>query len=82
MAKRKQAKFENETGKKSKRKRRPLGRLLFLSVAGAGLALATSSSLRSKVLDKLFGAENEFQYSPPPASPVAPAAGDDPPAAA
>jgi hypothetical protein len=31
-----------------------------------------SPSLRSKALDKLFGAENEFQYSPPPPSPAAP----------
>ncbi len=40
-------------------------------------ALALSESLRSKVLDTLFGAEEEFQYTPPaerrrppPASPV------------
>jgi hypothetical protein len=82
MAKRKQAETENETGKKRKRKKRPLRRLLFLSIVGGGVALLASSSLRSKVLDKLFGAENEFQYSPPPASPVVPAAGDDQPAAA
>ena len=82
MAKRKQAETEIETGKKHKRKRRPLRKLLFLSVVGGGVALAVSSDLRSKVLDKLFGAENEFQYSPPPASPAAPTGGDDNPAAA
>jgi len=82
MAKRKQADTETETAKKSKRKKRPLRRLLFLSIVGGGVALVASSSLRSKVLDKLFGAENEFQYSPPPASPAAPAPGDDQPAAA
>jgi hypothetical protein len=82
MAKRKQAETENETVKKRKRKKRPLRQLLFLSIVGGGVALAASASLRSKVLDKLFGAENEFQYSPPPAPPVAPVAGDDQPAAA
>jgi hypothetical protein len=33
-------------------------------VAG-GVALAASSGLRNKVLDVLFGAEEEFQYTPP-----------------
>jgi hypothetical protein len=32
---------------------------------GGGLALAGSEKLRSKVLDLLFGAEEEFQYTPP-----------------
>jgi hypothetical protein len=45
-----------------KRKRR-LGRKLFLLVAGAGLALALSEGLRKKVLDALFGAEEEFDYT-------------------
>lgn len=36
--------------------------LLLLAVAGV-LALALSESLRSKVLDLLFGAEEEFDYS-------------------
>jgi hypothetical protein len=39
-------------------------RLMLLGVAG-GLALAGSEKLRSKVLDVLFGAEEEFQYTPP-----------------
>jgi hypothetical protein len=43
-----------------KRKRRS-GLLLLL--IGAGLALALSESLRSKVLDALFGSEEEFEYS-------------------
>jgi hypothetical protein len=46
-------------------KRRRGGRrrsLLLLAVAGV-LALAMSESLRSKVLDLLFGAEEEFDYS-------------------
>jgi hypothetical protein len=40
-----------------------LGRTLALLVVGAVLALALSESLRSKVLDLLFGAEEEFDYS-------------------
>jgi hypothetical protein len=43
-----------------KRKRR--GGLLLLLV-GAGVALALSEGLRSKVLDALFGSEEEFEYS-------------------
>jgi hypothetical protein len=40
-----------------------LGRTLLLLIMGAVLALALSESLRSKVLDLLFGAEEEFDYS-------------------
>ncbi len=53
------------------------GRKLVLLVVGAGLALALSSDLRDKVLDLLFGAEEEFDYtsSTAPATPApAPAA--------
>lgn len=41
------------------------GRKLMLIGIGGGLALAGSEKLRSKVLDLLFGAEEEFQYTPP-----------------
>lgn len=40
-----------------------VGRGLLLLLVGAVLALALSESLRSKVLDLLFGAEEEFDYS-------------------
>ena len=40
------------------------GRSLLILVAGALLALALSEGLRSKVLDLMFGAEEEFDYSP------------------
>jgi hypothetical protein len=40
-----------------------LGRTLLLLIVGAALALALSEELRSKVLDLLFGAEEEFDYS-------------------
>jgi adenylosuccinate synthase len=45
-----------------KRKRRK-GRVLFVGLVGAGLALALSEGLRKKVLDALFGAEEEFEYT-------------------
>lgn len=53
-----------------KRRRRGLtvGRVLILGAVGTGVAVATSEKLRSKVLDMLFGAEEEFQYTPPPNS--------------
>lgn len=40
-----------------------LGRTLLLLVVGATLAIALSDGLRSKVLDLLFGGEEEFDYS-------------------
>jgi hypothetical protein len=60
----------------AQRKRRrglTFGRAVVLIGIGGGIALATSESLRSKVLDLLFGAEEEFQYTPPPTAPPAPA---------
>ena len=54
-----------------KRKRGGLGKLVLLGIVGAGLALAVSEDLRKKVLDALFGAEEEFEYTSTtaPASP-------------
>jgi hypothetical protein len=46
-----------------KRKGSRLGKLLLLGVVGSGVALAVSSGLRKKVLDALFGAEEEFEYT-------------------
>jgi adenylosuccinate synthase len=46
-----------------KRKRRGRGRILLVGLVGAGLAVALNEGLRSKVLDALFGAEEEFEYS-------------------
>jgi hypothetical protein len=40
-----------------------LGRLLLVGVVGTGVALAVSEGLRKKVLDTLFGAEEEFEYT-------------------
>jgi hypothetical protein len=39
------------------------GRILLLGVIGAIAALALSEGLRKKVLDTLFGAEEEFEYT-------------------
>ena len=52
------------------RPKRRLGRKLMIVVLGGVIALALSESLRSKVLDLLFGAEEEFQYTPPPSAPA------------
>ena len=47
-----------------KRKRKGgLGKLILLGLVGGGLALAISEDLRKKVLDALFGAEEEFEYT-------------------
>jgi hypothetical protein len=46
-----------------RKKRRGFGRILLLAVVGGGLALALSEDLRKKVLDALFGAEEEFEYT-------------------
>jgi hypothetical protein len=39
------------------------GKLLLVGVVSAGVALAVSENLRKKVLDALFGKEEEFEYS-------------------
>jgi hypothetical protein len=50
-----------------KRKRRGgFGRLLLLAIVGAGLAIALSEDVRNKVLDALFGKEEEFDYTSTP----------------
>jgi hypothetical protein len=48
---------------KRKKRRGGLGKLLFVGIIGAGLALALSEDLRKKALDALFGAEEEFEYT-------------------
>ena len=40
-----------------------LGRVLLLGIVGGAVALALSEGLRKKVLDALFGAEEEFEYT-------------------
>ena len=48
---------------KRSRRRGGIGRSLLLLAVGSALAIALSEGLRSKVLDLLFGAEEEFDYS-------------------
>ena len=53
------------------------GRLLLLGLVGGGLALALSEGLRKKVLDALFGAEEEFEYTSTTTSAPSPQADAD-----
>jgi hypothetical protein len=46
-----------------RRRRRGIGGSLLVLLVGATLAIALNEGLRSKVLDLLFGAEEEFDYS-------------------
>jgi len=51
----------------------PILKLLLVAFVGAILAIALSEDIRKAVLDQLFGAEEEFEYSsttspPPPAA--------------
>lgn len=50
-------------GRGRKRRRGRIGRKLMLLVVASVLALALSEQLRGKVLDLLFGAEDEFEYT-------------------
>jgi hypothetical protein len=62
-------------GPKKKRKGGGLGRKLFVLAVAGGLAIALSADLRSKILDALFGAEEEFDYTSTTTPSSAPAAG-------
>jgi hypothetical protein len=55
----------SDAPKKRGRRKGGVRRKLMLMLVSVGLALALSEKLRSKVLDTLFGAEEEFQYTPP-----------------
>jgi hypothetical protein len=46
-----------------KRKKSRLGRLILLGLIGAAVALILSEDARKTVLDALFGAEEEFEYT-------------------
>lgn len=48
---------------RGKKRERRWGRLLLIGLAGAALAIILSEDLRKAVLDKLFGAEEEFEYT-------------------
>jgi hypothetical protein len=59
----------HEAPKKRRKRGGGLGRVLLLGVVGGAVALALSESLRKKVLDSLFGAEEEFEYTSTTTSP-------------
>ncbi len=61
-------------GAKRKRKRGRLGKLLLVAIVGAVAAVALSEDVRKKVLDALFGAEEEFEYT----STTSPSAASEP----
>ena len=48
---------------RKKKKRGGIGRKLLVLVVGAGIAVAVSSDVRNKMLDLMFGAEEEFDYT-------------------
>jgi hypothetical protein len=66
-------------GPKKKKRKGGIGRLLLLTIVGGAVAVGVSSDLRNKVLDLLFGAEEEFDYTsttaPAAPAPTATAAG-------
>jgi hypothetical protein len=48
---------------RGKEKERHFGRLILIAFVGAILALIISEDLRKALLDKVFGAEEEFEYT-------------------
>ena len=48
---------------KPKKKKHRLGKLLLLAIIGGVVALVVSEGARKAVLDALFGAEEEFEYT-------------------
>ncbi len=46
-----------------KRRKSRLGRLILLALVGTAIALVVSEDARKTVLDALFGAEEEFEYT-------------------
>ncbi|MCW3001549.1 MAG: hypothetical protein JWQ20_847 [Conexibacter sp.] len=58
-----------------KRRRGGAGRKLLVLLVAGGLAVALSADLRSKILDAMFGAEEEFDYTSTTAPSAAPTAG-------
>jgi hypothetical protein len=59
--------------KATKKRKGGMGRLVLVAILGGLIAVAVSEGLRNKVLDALFGAEEEFDYT----SNTAPAAAPD-----
>ena len=51
--------------------KRRWGRVLVIGIAAAVLAIVLSEDLRKSVLDALFGAEEEFEYTSTTSTPAA-----------
>jgi hypothetical protein len=49
--------------RKPPKRKRGFGRLILVALVGAVIALAVSEGARKAVLDALFGAEEEFEYT-------------------
>ena len=66
-------------GPKRRKRRGGFGKLLLVGIIGTGLALGLSEGLSNKVIDALFGAEEEFDYqsttTPAPPTPTPAATG-------
>ena len=67
-------------GAKKKRRRKRRGGFLMVMVVGGAAALLMSEGVRNKLLDALFGAEEEFEYTsttvqPAPTEPASETAG-------
>ena len=50
-------------GRRTGRRKFGLGKVLLVAIIGAALILILSEDARNAVLDKLFGAEEEFEYT-------------------
>jgi hypothetical protein len=59
-----------EAPAKQKKRGGGFGRLILLGVVGGAVALVVSEGLRKKVLDALFGAEEEFEYTSTTSTPT------------
>jgi hypothetical protein len=46
-----------------KKRKGGFGKLLLVAIVGGAIAIAASEGIRNKVLDALFGAEEEFDYT-------------------
>jgi hypothetical protein len=53
----------SERLRKPKKRKSRLGRLILFALVAAGIALVLSEDARKTVLDTLFGAEEEFEYT-------------------
>ena len=60
----------SERARGRRRKRHPLRRLIGLAIIGGIVAMVASEGARKAVLDKLFGAEEEFTYTSTTTPPV------------